>query len=147
MFGLHPDPSDRLDSSDSLDSFHILNGLNGLDNLNGLDYLNGLNSLNSLAELDLGIGLTKASVRRSALLITTDSGPRHFAAAFGVPVLSLFGPTHIAWTRTYHPHAIHLRHPLPCGPCQKSVCPLGHHRCMRDLTPQVVYAAARRYLL
>jgi heptosyltransferase-2 len=100
----------------------------------------------SLAGFDLGIGLTKACVRRSALMITTDSGPRHFAAAFGVPVLSLFGPTHIAWTRTYHPHAIHLQHPVPCGPCQKPVCPLGHHRCMRDLTPQAVYNAARRYL-
>jgi heptosyltransferase II len=100
----------------------------------------------SLAGLELSIGLTKACVRRSALMITTDSGPRHFAAAFGVPVVSLFGPTHIAWTRTYHPHAIHLQHPVPCGPCQKAVCPLGHHRCMRDLSPQTVYAAARRYL-
>jgi heptosyltransferase-2 len=100
----------------------------------------------SLAGLDLGIGLTKACVRRSSLLITTDSGPRHFAAAFKVPVLTLFGPTHIAWTRTYHPHAIHLRHPVPCGPCQRAACPLGHHNCMRELTPDSVFAAARRYL-
>ncbi len=61
----------------------------------------------SLAEQPLAIGLTKACVRRSALLITTDSGPRHFAAAFNTPVITLFGPTHIAWTRTYHPHAWH----------------------------------------
>ena len=45
-------------------------------------------------------------------MITTDSGPRHFAAAFDVPVISLFGPTHIAWTRTYHPHA---HPPVPPG--------------------------------
>src|SRR5262249_6149364 len=45
----------------------------------------------SLADQELGIGLTKACVRRSALMITTDSGPRHFAAAFGVPVITLFG--------------------------------------------------------
>ena len=64
----------------------------------------------------------------------------------GRPVVTLFGPTHIAWTRTYHPHAIHLRHPVPCGPCQKSTCPLGHHRCMRELTPESVFGAARRYL-
>jgi heptosyltransferase-2 len=100
----------------------------------------------SLAPLELSIGLSKACVRRSALLITTDSGPRHFAAAFGVPVLTLFGPTHVAWTRTYHPHAIHLQHPVPCGPCQKPTCPLGHHRCMQELSPQSVFAAARRYL-
>ena len=72
-------------------------------------------------------------MRRSALMITTDSGPRHFAAAFGTPVITLFGPTHIAWTRTYHPQAWHIIHKVPCGPCQRPVCPEGHHRCMRDL--------------
>lgn len=100
----------------------------------------------SLANQPLSIGLTKACVRRSALLITTDSGPRHFAAAFRVPVISLFGPTHIAWTRTYHPHAIHLYRPVPCGPCQKPVCPEGHHRCMTELTPDSVFARALEML-
>jgi heptosyltransferase-2 len=100
----------------------------------------------SLADERLSIGLSKACVRRSRLLITTDSGPRHFAAAFGVPVVSLFGPTHIAWTRTYHPHAVHLFHPVPCGPCQKPRCPLGHHRCMRELRPEAVYEAALNFL-
>jgi heptosyltransferase-2 len=100
----------------------------------------------SLADVDLSIGLTKACVRRSALMITTDSGPRHFAAAFGTPVITLFGPTHIAWTRTYFPHAVHLYHPVPCGPCQKPVCPEGHHRCMTELTPDSVFRAAARML-
>ena len=96
----------------------------------------------SLADHPPSLGLTKACVRRSSLLVTTDSGPRHFAAAFDVPVVSLFGPTHIAWTRTHHPKAVHLFQPVPCGPCQKPVCPLGHHRCMTDLTPESVYRAA-----
>ena len=100
----------------------------------------------SLADQAMSLGLTKASVKRSALLITTDSGPRHFAAAFGVPVISLFGPTHIAWTRTNHPGAIHLFHPVPCGPCQKPICPLGHHNCMTGLTPDAVFQAAARIL-
>ncbi len=100
----------------------------------------------SLADEPLSIGLSKASVRRSSLLVTTDSGPRHFAGAFGVPVLSLFGPTHIAWTRTYHPNAVHLQQPVPCGPCQKGTCPLGHHRCMRELSPEAVFEAASRLL-
>lgn len=100
----------------------------------------------SLADQPVGIGLTKACVRRCRLLITTDSGPRHFAAAFGVPVLTLFGPTHVAWTRTHHPHAWHLMHPVPCGPCQRPTCPEGHHRCMVDLEPDGVYRAASRIL-
>jgi heptosyltransferase-2 len=100
----------------------------------------------SLADQPLSIGLTKACVKQLALLITTDSGPRHFAAAFDVPVVSLFGPTHIAWTRTYHPHAIHMRQPVPCGPCQQPVCPEGHHRCMKELSPASVFSAATRLL-
>jgi heptosyltransferase-2 len=93
----------------------------------------------------LSVGLTKACVRRAGLLVTTDSGPRHFAAAFGRPVVTLFGPTHIAWTETYHPRAIHLQKQVDCGPCQRRVCPLDH-RCMRRLTPDEVYAAAERLL-
>ncbi len=100
----------------------------------------------SLADEALSLGLSKGSVRRSALLITTDSGPRHFASPFDVPVLSLFGPTHIAWTRTNHPLAVHLQHRVPCGPCQRPTCPEGHHRCMRDLTPESVFRAAARLL-
>jgi len=100
----------------------------------------------SLADEPLSLGLSKASVRRSALLVTTDSGPRHFASPFDVPVLSLFGPTHIAWTRTNHPRAVHLQHRVPCGPCQRPVCPELHHRCMRDLTTDAVFDAAARML-
>jgi heptosyltransferase-2 len=98
------------------------------------------------AQEPLGIGLTKACIRRSALLVTTDSGPRHFAAPFNVPVISLFGPTHIAWALTFYPQALHLYRPVPCGPCQKRVCPLGHHKCMRELDPRDVYYAALRFL-
>lgn len=100
----------------------------------------------SLADEPSSIGLSKACVRRSALLITTDSGPRHFAAGFDVPVLSLFGPTHIEWTRTHFGKALHLHHPVPCGPCQKPTCLQQHHRCLRDLPPDAVFRAAARML-
>lgn len=100
----------------------------------------------SLADQRMSLGLSKACVRRSSLLVTTDSGPRHFAPAFDVPVLTLFGPTHIAWTRTQHPLSLHMLNPVDCGPCQKPVCPRGHHRCMRDLDPDSVYRAAMRFL-
>lgn len=100
----------------------------------------------SLADQPVSLGLSKALVRRSRLMVTTDSGPRHFAAAFNVPVVTLFGPTHIAWSETYYPRAIHLQRPVPCGPCQQRICPLKHHRCMRDLTVAEVYDAAVRLL-
>ncbi len=101
----------------------------------------------SLADEPMSLGLTKACIRRAALLVTTDSGPRHFGVGFDVPTLGLFGPTHIAWTLTHHAKSLHLHHPVPCGPCQKSVCPETHHRCLRDLSPDAVFEAARRLLL
>lgn len=97
--------------------------------------------IHTLAEHPLSIGLTKACVRRASLLITTDSGPRHFAAAFDRPVVTLFGPTHIAWTETYFHRAVHLQKRVDCGPCQLRVCPLDHG-CMKLLTPEEVFAAA-----
>jgi heptosyltransferase-2 len=96
----------------------------------------------SLADVPLSLGLTKAAVKHSELLITTDSGPRHFAPPFDVPVLTLFGPTHIAWSETYYDKALHLQLAVDCGPCQQRRCPLEHHRCMRDLSVERVYAAA-----
>lgn len=44
------------------------------------------------------IGALKPILRDSAILITNDTGPRHIAAAFGIPVVALFGPTDPRWT-------------------------------------------------
>jgi heptosyltransferase-2 len=96
--------------------------------------------IHTLAEEPLSIGLTKALVRRCDLLITTDSGPRHFAAAFDRPVVTLFGPTHIEWTETYYAKAIHLQKKVFCGPCQLRMCPLDH-RCMALLSAFEVFTA------
>ena len=100
----------------------------------------------SLTDRPPSIGLTKAAVRSADLLVSTDSGPRHFAAPFGVPCVTLFGPTHIAWSETFHPAASHLQIAVDCGPCQQRTCPLGHHRCMTDLTPDAAFAAVAKAL-
>src|SRR5262249_47720585 len=70
-------------------------------------------TVRSLADEPLSLGLSKALIRRCDLLVPTDSGPRHFAAAFDRPVVSLFGPTHIAWTETYFAKAVHLQKKVP----------------------------------
>jgi len=103
--------------------------------------LAGHPAVHSLADQPPSLWLTKACVRRCDLLVTTDSGPRHFGIAFDRPVLTLFGPTHVAWTETYHAKSVHLQKKVPCGPCQQRVCPLDH-RCMTELTPGEVLAAA-----
>jgi heptosyltransferase-2 len=99
----------------------------------------------SLAEATPSIGLTKAAIARASLLVTTDSGPRHFAPAFGVPVVSLFGPTHIGWSDTRYRKEVPLQVPVDCGPCQQRTCPLGHHKCMTELTPEMVWGAVARF--
>ena len=75
---------------------------------------------------DKGITLAsaRAVVRRARAMVAGDSGLRHYAAAFGRPVVALFGPTHIEWTETWHPKEVRLQAALPCGPCQEPVCPI-----------------------
>lgn len=99
-------------------------------------------SVHSLADEEVSIGLSKAIVSKSDLLVTTDSGPRHFAPALGIPVVSLFGPTHFEWTNTYYTQEIVLQKQVSCGPCQRRVCPQGHHRCMKELSVDEVFRAA-----
>jgi heptosyltransferase II len=94
----------------------------------------------------LPLGLTKACVRRARMLVTTDSGPRFFAVAFNKPVVTLFGPTSPVATPTYHEQEAILSLGLDCQPCMKRVCPLVHHRCMKELTVDRVYSAVERQL-
>jgi heptosyltransferase II len=43
-------------------------------------------------------------------------------------------------------HTVLIRKDLECSPCQRKVCPLGHHRCMRDIEVEEVFAAVRSFL-
>lgn len=82
-----------------------------------------------------------ALIAGARLVISQDSGPMHIAAALGVPTVSLFGPTNPRRTGPYSPAAEVLQHRLPCMPCYRRTCPLGHHDCMGKLTPDVVARA------
>jgi heptosyltransferase-2 len=97
-------------------------------------------------EQRLPIGLSKAVIRRARLLVTTDSGPRFFGVAFGVPVISLFGPTDPRATRTHYERETCLSLALDCQPCLEPTCPLVHHNCMRELSVDRVYQSVIRHL-
>jgi len=90
-----------------------------------------------LAAHGMSLGALKAIIRDCDLMVTNDTGPRHIAAAFGVPVVSIFGPTHPEWTEIYFKKERIVRVPVHCGPCQLKVCPLDH-RCMTRVTPPMV---------
>ncbi|MEW4452544.1 lipopolysaccharide heptosyltransferase II [Bremerella sp. JC817] len=103
-------------------------------------------AVRSLAAHTPTIGLSKAVIRHASLMITTDSGPRHFAAAFNVPSVAIFGPTDPRWAENYNPNELILSAGAECSPCAKRECPLKHHRCMRDLAVDHVLNAATRQL-
>ena len=94
----------------------------------------------------LPIGLSKAVLKRSAAVVSTDSGPRHLAVAFDRPVVSLFGPTSPDWTTTYNRPELLIGEQLDCRGCLQATCPLKHNRCMRDITVDRVLAAVRKCL-
>ena len=93
----------------------------------------------SMAEQPMDLGTAKACIRRSRLMVSTDSGPRHVAAAFGVPVITLFGPIMPIWSENPTVNAVNLHLDLDCIGCRKRTCPLGHHKCMRDLSVEMVF--------
>jgi heptosyltransferase-2 len=91
------------------------------------------------------LDVLKPLVRDAALLLTTDTGPRHYAVAFEVPIVCVMGPTDPGFTANDLDRTVVLRHVVPCGPCHLKTCPLDHE-CMRAITVAEVVAACL-YLL
>jgi len=82
---------------------------------------------------------------RLRLLLTNDSGPMHVAAALGVPVVAVFGPTD--WRETAPVGRRHrlVREPVHCSPCMLRECPIDH-RCMTRIPVDRVVDEARSLL-
>ena len=93
------------------------------------------------------LALLKPLIQRCQLLITNDTGPRHYAVALGVPVVVLMGPTDPRYTNANLEKTRVIRHELQCSPCHEKVCPLGHHNCMTGIEPGRVLEESKNLLL
>lgn len=86
-----------------------------------------------------------AVIKRCRLFVTNDTGPMHIAAAFGVPVVAVFGPTDFRTTSPFGVTHQIVRQPVECSPCLLRECPIDH-RCMTGVTVEHVYDAAVKQL-
>ncbi len=89
-------------------------------------------------------------IRRCQFFVSNVSGPMHVAAAIGVPVVGIYGPTNPVWDGPWKtPHVVVTRG-LPCSPCfhyssRPLTCPAGlDYACVRELPVDDVESAAAR---
>ncbi|VBB09304.1 Hypothetical protein LUCI_4594 [Lucifera butyrica] len=93
------------------------------------------------------MGQLAAAIRRCRVFITNDSGPMHVAITQHVPVVALYGPSHPELYGPYTELATVVRAIPPCRGCaggMKHTCPTMH--CMKNITVEQVYEAAKKYL-
>jgi len=61
-------------------------------------------------------------IRNARFVVSNDSGPMHIAAALGVPVFAIFGPTNPVRTGPYGRSHVIIRKGLGCSPCYRKNC-------------------------
>ncbi len=82
----------------------------------------------------------------ASLVVSNDSGLMHIAAALDRPLIVVYGSSSPAFTPPLSGRAETLAIPVDCGPCFRRECPKRHLKCLNDLRPELVLAAAERLL-
>lgn len=71
-------------------------------------------------------------------VVSNDSGLMHIAAALNKPLIAIYGPTSPAFTPPLSDNAQLVQIPIECSPCFQRTCPLGHHKCMQDISSATI---------
>ncbi|HEV3214556.1 MAG TPA: lipopolysaccharide heptosyltransferase II [Vicinamibacterales bacterium] len=105
--------------------------------------------INLIGQTDLLMLMGLLSLCRA--LVANDSGAGHLAAAIGIPVTAIYGPTDERYSLPLTPSVAGrdrvraLFHPVFCRPCGLSDCPIDH-RCMKKIPPEQVFESVRQQL-
>ena len=94
---------------------------------------------------------TVADMKKCMLIVTNDTGLMHAAAAVGIPLISIFGSSvkEFGFSPYGIKNLILENNSLNCRPCShigRSECPKGHFKCMKELTPQLVFNQLQNFL-
>jgi lipopolysaccharide heptosyltransferase I len=81
-------------------------------------------------------------IRGARFMVSNDSGPMHIAAALGIPVFAIFGPTDPLRTGPYGEGHTIIREDVPCAPCFKKKC--DDMKCMESLSVEKVYEVIKK---
>jgi heptosyltransferase-2 len=102
----------------------------------------GKGAFNLCGETDLEDVVDLLALARHA--VSNDSGLLHVAAATGCNVIGIYGSSTPEYTPPLSDHAAVLYLNLECSPCFRRRCPLGHLRCLREITPPQVLETVSR---
>jgi len=109
------------------DQVNLVNLIEGAAKKNGvfnIENLAGKTSIYQLCE----------KINSLSIFLTGDSGPMHIASAYQIPTICIFGPTkHLETNQWKNIYSKIIKTNLDCQPCMKRICPLKHHKCMRDI--------------
>lgn len=91
------------------------------------------------------------ALKKYRLVIGNDSSPNHISAYLGIPAISVFGPTTLKFGfRPWNDSSLVVEHSnmncRPCGVHGHQKCPLGHHKCMKEISSDMVMTAVAKVL-